>query len=205
LPRHFWGDSDRPLHRRPACPSSSTESVATWQQEYERRQRRDLSTRRYVDVWADGVDFTPRLDHDRQCILVLIGADASGRKELLTSEDGYRERAPTPSGRSLGGRQSWREMLLKLRDENGLAAAPERAVGDGALGFWKALHEVWPTTRQQRCWVPPSSQRVKAATWKPPADCWGSGSEKTRPTLPAAPRAHAASPETSSISSSCSS
>jgi len=116
--------------------------VAAWQQEHERWQRRDLGTRRYVYVWADGVYFTPRLDRDRQCILVLIGADADGRKELLAIEDGYREST-----------QSWRELLLRLRDENGLAIAPELATGDGALGFWKALHEVWPTTRQQRCWV----------------------------------------------------
>jgi transposase-like protein len=116
--------------------------VADWQQEHQRWQGRDLSTRRYVYIWADGVYFTPRLDHDRQCILVLIGADACGRKELLAIEDGYREST-----------QSWRELLLRLRDENGLAKAPELAVGDGALGFWKALHEVWSTTRQQRCWV----------------------------------------------------
>ena len=116
--------------------------VASWQQEHERWQRRDVSTRRYVYVWADGVYFTPRLDHDRQCILVLIGADADGRKELLAIEDGYREST-----------QSWRELLLRLRDENGLATAPELGIGDGALGFWKTLHEVWSTTRQQRCWV----------------------------------------------------
>ena len=116
--------------------------VADWQQEHERWQRRDLSARRYVYVWADGVYFTPRLDHDRQCILVLIGADANGRKELLAVEDGYREST-----------QSWRELLLRLRDENGLATAPELATGDGGLGFWKALHVVWPTTRRQRCWV----------------------------------------------------
>ena len=116
--------------------------VATWQQEHERWQRRDLSTRRYVYVWADGVYFTPRLDHDRQCMLVLIGADADGKKELLAIEDGYREST-----------QSWRELLLRLRDENGVTSAPELAVGDGALGFWKAVHEVWPGTRQQRCWV----------------------------------------------------
>jgi putative transposase len=116
--------------------------VATWQQEHERWQDRDLSTRRYVYLWADGVYFTPRLDHDRQCMLVLIGADAAGKKELLAIEDGYREST-----------QSWRELLLRLRDDNGLAMPPELAIGDGALGFWKALHEVWPSTRQQRCWV----------------------------------------------------
>ena len=114
----------------------------SWQEEHERWRQRDLSTRRFVYLWADGVYFTPRLDHDRQCMLVLIGADASGRKELLAIEDGYRESA-----------QSWRELLLRLRDENGLALAPELATGDGALGFWQALHEVWPKTRQQRCWV----------------------------------------------------
>jgi transposase-like protein len=113
-----------------------------WQDEHERWQTRDLSVRRYVYLWADGVYFTPRLEHDRQCILVLIGADASGRKELLAIEDGFRESA-----------QSWREVLLRLRDENGLALDPELATGDGALGFWQALHEVWPKTKQQRCWV----------------------------------------------------
>lgn len=131
--------------------------VATWQAEHERWQRRDLAGRRFVYIWADGVYFTPRLDHDRQCLLVVIGADADGRKELLAIEDGFRESA-----------QSWRELLLRLRDENGLAVDPELATGDGGLGFWKALHEVWPQTRQQRCWVhktanvlnklPPSAQ-----------------------------------------------
>ena len=113
-----------------------------WQEEHARWQKRDLSARRYVYLWADGVYFTPRLEHERQCLLVLIGADASGRKELLAVEDGFRESA-----------QSWRELLLRLRDENGLVLDPELATGDGALGFWQALHEVWPKTRQQRCWV----------------------------------------------------
>ena len=113
-----------------------------WQEEHERWQGRDLSSRRYVYLWADGIYFTPRLEHERQCMLVLIGADAQGRKELLAIEDGYRESA-----------QSWRELLLRLRDENGLKLDPKLATGDGALGFWQALHEVWPKTRQQRCWV----------------------------------------------------
>jgi transposase-like protein len=116
--------------------------TAAWQDEHERWQARDLSARRYVYLWADGVYFTPRLEHDRQCILVLIGADAQGRKELLAIEDGFRESA-----------QSWRELLLRLRDQNGLVLDPELATGDGALGFWRALHEIWPKTRQQRCWV----------------------------------------------------
>src|SRR6476646_7692130 len=113
-----------------------------WQEEHERWQGRDLSSRRYVYLWADGIYFTPRLEHERQCMLVLIGADAQGRKELLAIEDGYRESA-----------QSWRELLLRLRDENRLKLDPELATGDGALGFWQALHEVWPKTRHQRCWV----------------------------------------------------
>ena len=130
----------------PDAPGLSATTVRrlseAWQGEHARWQRRDLSARRYVYLWADGVHFTPRLDHERQCLLVLIGADAQGRKELLAVEDGFRESA-----------QSWRELLLRLRDENGLVVDPELATGDGALGFWQALHEVWPKTRQQRCWV----------------------------------------------------
>ena len=130
----------------PKAPGLSAATVRrlaeAWQEEHERWRKRDLSARRYVYLWADGVYFTPRLEHDRQCLLVLIGADASGRKELLAIEDGFRESA-----------QSWRELLLRLRDENGLKLDPELATGDGALGFWQALHEVWPRTRHQRCWV----------------------------------------------------
>src|SRR5215208_1056746 len=130
----------------PQAPGLSATTVRrlteAWQQEHEHWQQRDLSARRYVYVWADGVYFSPRLDHERQCLLVLIGADAHGRKELLAVEDGFRESA-----------QSWRELLLRLRDENRLKLDPELATGDGALGFWRALHEVWPKTRQQRCWV----------------------------------------------------
>jgi putative transposase len=130
----------------PDAPGLSAATVRrlteAWQEEHARWQRRDLSARRYVYLWADGVYFTPRLDHEWQCLLVLIGADVSGRKELLAVEDGFREST-----------QSWRELLLRLRDENGLAFGPELATGDGGLGFWQARHEVWPRTRQQRCWV----------------------------------------------------
>jgi transposase-like protein len=130
----------------PDAPGLSASTVRrlteSWQEEHARWQRRELSARRYVYLWADGVYFTPRLDHERQCLLVLIGADAQGRKELLAVEDGFREST-----------QSWRELLLRLRDENGLTLDPELATGDGALGFWQALHEAWPRTRQQRCWV----------------------------------------------------
>ena len=118
----------------PEAPGLSASTIVrlkeVWQGEMEHWQRRDLSARRYVYFWADGIYFSPRLD-DKQCILVIIGADELGRKELLAIADGYRESA-----------QSWREVLLDLK-RRGLAIAPELASGDGALGFWKALREVY--------------------------------------------------------------
>jgi len=114
---------------------------AVWWDEYEAWRRRDLSARRYVYFWADGVCFSPRLDHDKQCVLVIVVADAKGHKDIVGLIDGYRESA-----------QSWRELLLDLK-RRGLEIGPELAVGDGALGFWKALREVYGETREQRCWV----------------------------------------------------
>ena len=129
----------------PEAPGLSASTIArlkeVWQGELEHWQRRDLAARRYVYFWADGVYFSPRLDHDKQCMCAIIGADELGRKERLAIADGYRESA-----------QSWREVLLDLK-RRGLAIAPELATGDGALGFWKALREVHGTTREQRCWV----------------------------------------------------
>jgi len=112
-----------------------------WTQEYEEWQKRDLSTKHYVYVWADGVYFNVRLEDDRTCILVLIGATAEGDKELLAVYDGYRE-----------SKASWQEVLRDLK-RRGLKQAPLLATGDGALGFWSAMEEEWPTTRAQRCWV----------------------------------------------------
>ena len=83
--------------------------VSAWQEEHQRWQGRDLSAKRYVYVWADGIYFAPRLEHARQCMLVLIGADAGGKKELLAIDDGLRE-----------SEQSWHELLVRLRDQNGL-------------------------------------------------------------------------------------
>ena len=103
---------------------------AVWWDEYEAWQKRDLWARRYVYFWADGVYFSPRMDHDKQCVLVIIGADAMGNKDIVGMVDGYRESA-----------QSWKELLLDLK-RRGLETGPELAVGDGALGFWKALREV---------------------------------------------------------------
>ncbi len=114
---------------------------AVWWDEYEAWRKRDLSARRYVYFWADGVYFSPRMEPDKQCVLVIIGADERGHKDIVGMVDGYRESA-----------QSWKELLLDLK-RRGLRAGPELAVGDGALGFWKALGEVYGETRVQRCWV----------------------------------------------------
>ena len=121
-------------------PSVIAGLKADWQAEYDRWQRRDLSARRYVYVWADGVYLQARMEDHSECILVLFGATPEGRKELIGFQVGVRESA-----------QSWRELLIDLR-QRGLQIAPELAVGDGALGFWKALDEIFPGTRHQRCW-----------------------------------------------------
>ena len=112
-----------------------------WSDEHVRWSQRDLSTKRYVYFWADGIHVQARLEDDAQCLLVIIGATPEGKKELVGLIDGVRESA-----------QSWKELLLDLK-RRGLAMGPELAVADGALGFWKALPEVWPKTREQRCWV----------------------------------------------------
>ena len=129
----------------PDAPGLAASTIArlksVWQDEYEVWLKRDLSARRYVYFWADGVYFSPRMDHDKQCVLVIIGADAFGNKDIVGLVDGYRESA-----------QSWRELLLDLK-RRGLKTGPGLAVGDGALGFWKALREVYGETREQRCWV----------------------------------------------------
>ena len=122
-------------------PSVITRLTAEWQAEYARWQARDLSARRYVYVWADGVYLQARMEEHAECMLVLIGATPEGRKELVGFQVGVRESA-----------QSWRELLIEVK-RRGLAIAPEIAVGDGALGFWKALDELYPGTRHQRCWL----------------------------------------------------
>jgi transposase-like protein len=112
-----------------------------WEAEYQRWQKRDLSARRYVYVWADGVYLQARMEPQAECMLVIIGATPEGKKELLGFQAGPRESA-----------QSWKELLVDLK-ARGFSIAPEIAVGDGALGFWKALDEAFPSTRHQRCWV----------------------------------------------------
>lgn len=121
---------------------------ADWWDDYESWQKRDLGPRRFLYIWADGVYFKPRMAEEKQCVLVIVGVDEYGRKELLGMTDGFREST-----------QSWRDLLRR-----GLTQAPRLAIGDGALGFWTALREVFASTQEQRCWVhsegrrPPSVQ-----------------------------------------------
>ncbi|MGY4501866.1 transposase-like protein [Bradyrhizobium sp. GM24.11] len=130
-----------------------------WLDDHTAWQKRDLSAKRYVYIWADGIHLEARLEDDKQCILVLIGATPEGRKELVGFTDGARESA-----------HDWRDLLLDLK-RRGLEVSPRLTVADGALGFWKAAGEVWPKTREQRCWVHktanvlaklPKSQQPKA-------------------------------------------
>jgi transposase-like protein len=129
----------------PDAPGLSASTVVrlkqVWQQDYEAWNKRSLADRRYVYWWVDGIYFNIRLEEDRQCILVVMGATESGKKELIAIHDGFRE-----------SEQSWTELLLDLK-ARGLEAGPQLAVGDGALGFWKALRKVYGETRQQRCWM----------------------------------------------------
>jgi len=121
-------------------PTTITRLLAGWQKDYEAFRQHELHGRRYAYLFADGVHFRVRLEDDRLCTLVLIGVREDGTKELVAVEDGYRESA-----------ESWLTVLRGLQ-ERGLEA-PLLAIGDGALGFWKALREVWPQAAEQRCWV----------------------------------------------------
>jgi putative transposase len=112
-----------------------------WKEEYNKWNERDLSEKHYVYLWADGIYFNVRLTDDRPCVLVLIGALASGKKEVIAIQDGEREST-----------LSWKDLLLHL-SRRGLKIPPKLAVGDGSLGFWKALAEIYSGTKQQRCWV----------------------------------------------------
>jgi putative transposase len=129
----------------PDAPGLSAATVtrlkAVWEAEHDAWSKRSLKGKHYVYVWADGVHFNIRLEGGRQCILVLMGATAEGKKELIAIADGYRE-----------SEQSWKELLLDCK-ARGLEVEPALAIGDGALGFWKAMRQVWDSTREQRCWV----------------------------------------------------
>ena len=129
----------------PECPGLSATTVTrlktVWEEEFQEWSKRSLEGKQYVYIWADGVHFNIRLEEDRQCILVLMGATADGKKELIAVVDGFRE-----------SEQSWLGLLLDVK-ARGLVIDPKLAIGDGALGFWKAIRQVYPQTREQRCWV----------------------------------------------------
>jgi transposase-like protein len=133
------------LGKSPGLSASTvTRLVNGWQEEQREWASRSLAEKEYVYVWADGVYFNIRLgdeDTAKQCILVLMGATADGKKQLIAVTDGYRE-----------SKASWLELIRDIK-RRGLTIDPKLAIGDGALGFWAAVREIWPTTREQRCWV----------------------------------------------------
>jgi putative transposase len=129
--------------------STVTRLTESWQAEHEDWSTRDLSELDYVYLWADGVHFNIRLEEDRLCCLVIVGVRPDGTKELVALADGYRESV-----------ESWAGVLRSLRDRG--LSAPVLAVGDGALGFWGALREVFPETKEQRCWVHRSANVLDA-------------------------------------------
>src|SRR3990167_2260618 len=114
---------------------------SSWCSEYENFQQQDLQRKKYIYWWADGIYLQARMEDDKRCVLVIIGVDESGKKELLTINDGFRE-----------SKESWLDLLRDLK-ERGLKSGPNLGIGDGALGFWGALQEVFPETKKQRCWV----------------------------------------------------
>lgn len=122
-------------------PTTIVRLKQIWESEYQAWTKRDLSGKRYVYIWADGIYCNVRLDDQKSCLLIIMGADEHGNKELIAVSDGYRE-----------SKASWKEILLDLK-HRGLKSSPKLAVGDGALGFWAALDEEYPDTKHQRCWV----------------------------------------------------
>ena len=122
-------------------PANIVRLKTSWEQDYLKWNSRDLSHKNYVYFWVDGIYFNVRLDDEKSCILIIIGADKNGNKELVAVSDGYRE-----------SKISWKEILLDLK-RRGLEIEPSLATGDGGLGFWAAIAEVYPKTRRQRCWV----------------------------------------------------
>lgn len=130
-------------------PSTISRLAESWQAEHEAWSGRDLTGIDYVYVWVDGIHFNVRLEEDRLCCLVIVGVRTDGSKELVALADGYRE-----------SKESWAGLLRSLRDRG--LEAPVLAVGDGALGFWAALREVFPSTKEQRCWVHRSANTLDA-------------------------------------------
>jgi transposase-like protein len=122
-------------------PENIVRLKRVWEEEYEVWNKRDLSNECYVYIWVDGVYFNVRLDGDRQCILVIVGAKPNGKKEVVSVTDGFRE-----------SKESWLSVLCDLK-RRGLKIGPKLAVGDGSLGFWAALDEEYPDTEHQLCWI----------------------------------------------------
>jgi transposase-like protein len=122
-------------------PTMVTRLKAASEVKFEAWSRRSLAGKHYVYAWADDVHFNIRLEQDRQCILVLMGATEDGKKKLIAIADGYQE-----------SEQSWKDLLLDVK-ARGLEVEPSMVISDGALGFWKAIRQIWPTTKEQRCWV----------------------------------------------------
>ena len=153
--------------------STITRLKSVWEGEYADWSKRSMSGKRYVYLWADGIYCNVRLEDDKQYLLVLMGATADGTRELIAVVDGVRE-----------SELSWKEVLLDLKSR-GLQDAPELAIGDGALGFWKALREVFPTTREQRCTVHKTmnvlNKLPKSLRLRPNACCMISGRRRRGP------------------------
>jgi putative transposase len=150
-----------------------------WADDYARWQKRDLSARRYVYVWADGVYLQARMEPVAECMLVMIGATPEGKKELLGFQVGVRESS-----------QSWHELLVDLQ-ARGLKIAPELAVADGALGFWKALDEVFPGTQHQRCWFHKTgnvlnkvAKSIQPAVKQDLREIWMASKRRSMPSIP---------------------
>jgi len=122
-------------------PCSLNRLKEEWEREYQKWKSQDLSAKKYVYWWADWIYFKVRESKDKVCLLVIIGATAEGQKELVAMDIGYRESEYT-----------WHDILMDLQ-QRGLSQGPSLGIGDGALGFWKALGQVYPSTVQQRCWV----------------------------------------------------
>ncbi|MFZ2314618.1 MAG: IS256 family transposase [Gammaproteobacteria bacterium] len=138
-----FADALKPLvgdEARNLSPGVIGRLKAVWEDEYQTWRQRDLSGKRYVYFWADGIHLQARLEDSVECVLVIIGVTEQGNKELLTIEGGHRE-----------SKQSWLSVLQDLKNR-GLKKGPKLAVGDGALGFWGALTEAYGKTRHQRCW-----------------------------------------------------
>jgi transposase-like protein len=133
--RALFGESVKGL-----SPATIVRLKQSWEEEYSEWRQKDWRGHELVYLWADGIYLNVRSD-ERRCLLVVIGCDAQGRKHFLSIEEGYREST-----------ESWKALLLSLKDR-GVRIAPKLAVGDGSMGFWAALAEVFPTTREQRCWM----------------------------------------------------